>query len=137
MKQSTAIALFCIFFSLSSPVAYAQDFSSIDNDLQTLEDLINDTLTNTQEQQKLLDDLKKNLDESGNLIASYSITIQEQEKLLANLREQLNEMYETYRKQSALSARYAQNSKFWRNFTLVAIPVTAVISGGLVWVLVK
>jgi hypothetical protein len=26
-----------IFFSLSSPVASAQDFSSIDNDLQTLE----------------------------------------------------------------------------------------------------
>jgi hypothetical protein len=67
----TAIVIcFCVFFSLSSPVAFAQDFSSIDNDLQTLEDLINDTLTNTQEQQKLLEDLKKNLDESGILIAS-------------------------------------------------------------------
>jgi hypothetical protein len=37
MKQSIAFALLCTFFSLSSPVAYAQDFSSIDNDLQTLE----------------------------------------------------------------------------------------------------
>jgi septal ring factor EnvC (AmiA/AmiB activator) len=133
MKQSIAFALFYIFFSLSSPAAYAQDFSSIDNDLQTLEDLINDTLTNTQEQQKLLDDLKKNLDESGNLIASYANTITEQEKLLAGLREQLNAMYETYKKQSALSARYAQSSKFWRTFTLIAIPVTAVISGSVVW----
>jgi len=43
-------AVMCfIFFLLSSPVAFAQDFSSIDNDLQTLENLINDTLTNTQE----------------------------------------------------------------------------------------
>jgi hypothetical protein len=35
MKQSIAFALLCTFFSLSSPAAYAQDFSSIDNDLQT------------------------------------------------------------------------------------------------------
>ena len=135
-KYSTCsiVAVICfIFFSLSSRAAYAQDFSSIDNDLQTLETLINDTLVNTQEQQKLLEDLKKNLDESGNLIASYKNTIQEQENLLANLREQLNAMYETYRKQSALSARYAQSSKFWRTFTIIAIPVTAVISGTLVW----
>jgi len=133
MKQSIAFALFCVFSSLSSPVAFAQDFSSIDNDLQTLEDLINDTLTNTQEQQKLLENLKKNLDENGILIASYSNTIQEQENLLASLREQLNAMYETYRKQSALSARYEKNSKFWKTFTLIAIPVTAVISGTVVW----
>jgi len=68
-----AVICFCVFSSLSSPVAYAQDFSSIDNDLQTLESLINDTLINTQEQQKLLEDLKKNLDESGNLIANYTL----------------------------------------------------------------
>jgi len=133
MKQSIAFALLCTLFSLSSPAVFAQDFSSIDNDLQTLEDLINDTLVNTQEQQKLLEDLKRNLDESGNLIANYKNTIQEQENLLANLREQLNAMYETYRKQSALSARYAQSSKFWKTFTIVAIPVTALISGTVVW----
>ena len=114
MKQSIATVTCFIFFLLSSQAVYAQDFSSIDNDLQTLEFLINDTLTNTQEQQKLLEDLKKNLDESGNLIASYKNTITEQEKLLTGLREQLNAMYETYKKQSALSARYAQSSKFWK-----------------------
>jgi len=129
MKQSIAFALLCTLFSLSSPVVFAQDFSSIDNDLQTLESLINDTLTNTQEQQKLLEDLKRNLDESGILIANYENIITEQENLLAGLREQLNAMYETYRKQSALSARYEKNSKFWKTFTLIAIPVTAVISG--------
>jgi len=129
----TAAVICFIFSSLSSQAAFAQDFSSIDNDLQTLESLINDTLTNTQEQQKLLEDLKKNLDESGNLIASYENTITEQEKLLAGLREQLNAMYETYRKQSALSARYEKNSKFWKTFTLIAIPVTALISGVVGW----
>ena len=35
----TAAVICFIFFSLSSPVVFAQDFSSIDNDLQTLEDL--------------------------------------------------------------------------------------------------
>jgi septal ring factor EnvC (AmiA/AmiB activator) len=126
---TVAVLCFCVFSSLSSPVAFAQDFSSIDNDLAQLENLINDTLINTQEQQKLLEDLKQNLNESGILIANYENTITEQEKLLAGLREQLNAMYETYRKQSALSARYAQSSKFWKTFTLIAIPVTAVISG--------
>jgi len=58
MKQFTAAVICFIFFSLSSQAAYAQDFSSIDNDLQTLENLINDTLTNTQEQQKLLERAK-------------------------------------------------------------------------------
>ena len=82
MKQSIATVTCFIYFLLSSQAVYAQDFSSIDNDLQTLESLINDTLTNTQEQQKLLEDLKKNLDESGILIASYENTITEQEKLL-------------------------------------------------------
>jgi len=39
MKQSiTAVICFCVFSSLSSQAAYAQDFFSIDNDLQTLED---------------------------------------------------------------------------------------------------
>jgi len=122
-----------IFFSLSSQDAFAQDFSSIDNDLQTLESLINDTLTNTQEQQKLLEDLKQNLEKSGILIANYENTITEQENLLASLREQLNAMYETYRKQSALSARYAQSLKFWKTFSIIAIPVTALISGTVVW----
>jgi len=132
-RFTIAVICFCVFSSLSSQAAYAQDFSSIDNDLQTLESLINDTLINTQEQQKLLEDLKKNLDESGILIASYENTITEQEKLLAGLREQLNAMYETYKKQSALSARYAQNSKFWKTFTIITIPVTALVSGTVVW----
>jgi len=126
-----------VLLTVTSQAAFAQDFSSIDNDLQTLESLINDTLTNTQEQQKLLEGLKKNLDESGNLIANYSNIITEQENLLASLREQLDGMYETYRKQSALSARYAQSSKFWQTFTIIAIPVTALISGVVVWAICR
>jgi septal ring factor EnvC (AmiA/AmiB activator) len=133
MKKSAVFALVFFYYSLFSPVVWPQDFSSIDNDLQTLENLIADTIASTQEQQRLLDDLRANLNESGNLIASYENIIQEQEKLLANLQARLNEMSETYRTQSALSAKYARTSKFWRTFTLIAIPVTAAISGTIVW----
>jgi septal ring factor EnvC (AmiA/AmiB activator) len=125
----TAVVILFFFSYLSSPAVYSQDFSSIDQDLAQLESLINDSLANTQEQQKQLENLKQNLNESGNLIASYENTIKEQEKLLADLRKQLTAMSETYKTQSQLSARYEKNSKFWKTFTIVAIPVTAVISG--------
>jgi len=78
----TAAVIRFIFYSLSSQAVFEQDFSSIDNDLQTLEDL------------------KQNLIKNGNLIANYEKTITEQEKLPADLQKQLNAMYETYRKQS-------------------------------------
>ena len=110
----TAAVILFIFFSLSSPAVYSQDFSSIDQDLAQLESLINDSITNTQEQQKQLEDLKKNLTASANLIDNYETTIKEQEILLASLREQLTAMSETYKTQSQLSARYAQSSKFWK-----------------------
>jgi hypothetical protein len=133
MKHIAAFALIFSCYSLFSPVVWSQDFSSIDTDLQTLEALINDTIANTEEQQKLLEDLRANLNDSGNLIASYENIIQEQEKLLANLQLRLNEMSETYKTQSLLSAKYARTSKFWRTFTIIAIPVTAAISGTVVW----
>jgi septal ring factor EnvC (AmiA/AmiB activator) len=137
MKKYSAFVLLFLLFLLLSQAVYSQDFSSIDLDLAQLEDLINDTIANTREQQKLLEDLKKNLSESAELIANYSNIIQEQENLLANLRKQLTAMSETYKMQSQLSAKYARNSKFWRTFTLVAIPVTALVSGTIVWAAVK
>jgi len=137
MKKYSAFALFFFLFLLLPQAVFSQDFSSIDLDLAQLEDLINDTIANTLEQQKLLEDLKKNLSESAELIADYSNIIQEQENLLASLRKQLTAMSETYKMQSQLSAKYARNSKFWRTFTLIAIPVTALVSGGIVWAAVK
>jgi len=133
MRPYAAPFLFFIFFSLFSRAVFSQDFSSIDTDLQALENLINDTIANTQEQQKLLEDLKQNLNKSGALIESYERIITEQENLLAGLRVQLNEMSETYRMQSQLSVRYAQSSKFWRTFTIIAIPAAALISGTAAW----
>ena len=125
----TAAGLLFALFLLSSQALFARDFSSLDSDLQQLENLINDTLVSTEEQQKLLDNLKSSLNASGILIASYENIIKEQENLLQELQTQLSEMSETYKMRSSLSARSAQSSKFWRNFTLIAIPVTAVISG--------
>jgi len=136
MQKSALKSVFALFFfcsSLFSQAVYAQGFSSIDNDLQTLENLLNDTIANTEEQQKLLEDLKTNLNESEELIDSYERTIQEQEALLRDLQARLNEMSEIYRTQSLLSARYAKSSKFWRIFTMVAIPLTAAVSGFIGW----
>jgi septal ring factor EnvC (AmiA/AmiB activator) len=133
MKKLPAFALFCTFSLLFSRAAWSQDFSSIDRDLEQLEGLINDTLQNIEEQQKLLEDLKQSLSESGNLIENYERIITERELLLLNLQAQLNAMSETYRKQSALLAKYERSSKFWKHFTLIGIPSAAAISGLIVW----
>ena len=125
--------LFYILFLLLSQGVSAQDFSSVDNDLQQLEDLIKDTIANTEEQQKLLDNLRESLNESETLIVDYENRITEQESLLQNLQAQLQAMSETYSRQSALSGRSERRLRFWRNFTLVGIPATAVISGLFVW----
>jgi len=138
LKSLKLISALSFLYFLALPQAvYAQDFSSINQDLNQLELLIQDTLNNTEEQQRLLEDLKQNLTESGNIIDSYGSTIQEQENLLLTLREQLNEMSETYRKQSQLSAKYEESSRFWKTFTLIAIPVTALISGTIVWLVMR
>jgi len=44
---STAVVLLFALSSLFSQVAFAQDFSSLDNDLAQLENLIQDTIANT------------------------------------------------------------------------------------------
>ena len=118
---------------LFSPELYSQDFSSIGRDLDQLESLITDTMRNTEEQQRLLESLQQQLNESGNLIGDYENITNRQELLLEELQNRLNEMSETYRRQSSLSAKYEKSSKFWRTFTLIAVPVTAALSGSLVW----
>jgi septal ring factor EnvC (AmiA/AmiB activator) len=130
-----AAALFFTWLLLLPQAVSAQDFSSLDKDLTALERLIQDTIKNSGEQQKQLDDLRKNLAESGELIGTYESIITEQENLLKDLQERLNAMSETYRKQSALSARYEKSSRFWRTFTLAAVPSAALLSGVLVWAL--
>ena len=136
-KNIPFFAFFCVFSLVLPPAALPQDFSSIDSDLQRLETLITNTLSNTEEQQKLLEDLRKNLDESGNLIESYETTIAGQENLLRTLQTRLTEMSEIYRTQSSLSAKYEASSKFWKTFTLIGIPAAALLSGGLIWALAR
>ena len=130
MKIYAAFILYFFFCLLSSQALFSQDFSSVDSDLALLENLIADTLLNTEKQQKLLDDLRKSLDEKGNIING-------QENLLKDLQARLSEMSETYRMQSALSVKYERRSRFWRTFTLIAIPATAIASGAVVWGLSK
>jgi DNA repair ATPase RecN len=138
MRSSPPFSAIVFFFTLSlllPQAAFSQDFSSIDKDLSALESLIQDTLENSEVQQKQLDDLRKNLIESGELLDSYESIIAGQENLLRDLQERLNEMSETYRKQSALSAKYEKSSRFWRTFTLIAVPTAALLSSGLVFAL--
>jgi septal ring factor EnvC (AmiA/AmiB activator) len=130
-----AIVLFSILSSLFSPAAFSQDFSSIDRDLSELESLIQNTLESSEEQQKQLDDLRRNLAESGTLIGNYESIIAGRETLLRDLQARLNEMSEAYRMQSALSAKYERSSRFWKTWTLIAVPAAALLSGGLVWAL--
>jgi len=137
LKLIPAFAFCCIFSLLFPPAALPQDFSSIDSDLQQLENLITSTLSNTEEQQKLLEDLRKSLDESGSLIGNYESIIAGQESLLRSLQTRLTEMSEIYRTQSSLSAKYEKNSKFWKTFTLIGLPTAALLSGGIVWALAK
>jgi hypothetical protein len=131
--KKTFFALLCILSSLFSPELFCQDFSSIDRDLAELETLIQDTLSNSEEQLKQLDDLQRNLAESGALISSYERIITEREGLLKDLQARLSEMSEIYRTQSALSRTYERSSRFWRTFTLTAVPSAALLSGLLVW----
>jgi septal ring factor EnvC (AmiA/AmiB activator) len=136
MTLPCRIAALLLACSLLLPqAASSQDFSSIGGDLLELENLIHDTLENSRAQLKQLDDLQKNLAESEVLIRNYESIIQERENLLRDLQIRLSEMSETYRRQSALSAKYERNSRFWRTFTLIAVPTAALLSGGLVWAL--
>jgi septal ring factor EnvC (AmiA/AmiB activator) len=127
----------CILSSLFSPAVFSQDFSSIDSDLSALETLIQDTLSNSEEQMKQLKDLQQNLTESGALLRTYESIIQERENLLKDLQTRLSEMSAIYKTQSDLSAKYEKNSKFWRTFTLIALPSAALLSGGLVWAVTR
>jgi chromosome segregation ATPase len=138
MKSSKPFPAFVILFAcflLSPQAAFSQDFSSLDRDLSELETLIQDTLANSEAQQKQLEDLRQTLKESGELIGTYESIIIERETLLRDLQTRLDALSEIYRKQSALSARYERSSRFWRTFTLIAVPTAAVLSGGLVWAL--
>jgi septal ring factor EnvC (AmiA/AmiB activator) len=130
-----ASVLFCTLSLLLPRAAFCQDFSSIDKDLSALESLILDTLENSEAQQKQMEDLRKNLAESGELLRNYETIIAERERLLKDLRERLAEMSETYRMQSSLSAKYEKSSRFWKTFTLIAVPAAALLSGSLVWAL--
>jgi chromosome segregation ATPase len=115
----------CLISLLLSLPLYSQEQPSIYDNLERLESLLLDTLNNSEAQSKQLENLNTTLAENERIM-------QEREQLLTDLRTQLTEMSETFQKQSDLSAKLERNSKFWKTFTLVGLPVTAAISGGVV-----
>jgi septal ring factor EnvC (AmiA/AmiB activator) len=82
------------------------DFSSIDSNLEELENLITNTLNNSETLMRQLEDLSLTLNERERLIS-------EQENLLTELQKQLHEMSETYRTLSQYSKSLEAKSKFW------------------------
>ena len=97
--------------------------------------MILDTLKNSETQMQQLDDLRRNLAESEALIGNYETIITERERLLRDLQTRLNEMSEISKRQSDLSRKYAESSRFWKTFTLIALPTAALLGGGLGWIL--
>ena len=115
----------CFFSSLLfSQAVWPQGFSSIGSDLSALENLIQ----MKSEKLKMRGCLQS--ERVGNKPRLQTITF-----FISNFSFvlRLNEMYAIYTMQSALSAKYEKSSKFWKTFTLIAVPVTAAISGGVVW----
>jgi hypothetical protein len=84
--------------------------------------LIVDTLNSSEELNQQLADLSQ-------VLSERELSIQEQEKLLTELRTQLNEMSVTYKTLTQYSKSLEASSRFWKNFTIIGIPVAAVISG--------
>jgi septal ring factor EnvC (AmiA/AmiB activator) len=98
--RSTACFL---LVSLSSSALFAQeqspDFSSIDRNLEALETLISDTLSNSETLTRQLQDLQQNLTEQERILSERETSIAAQESLLRELRQQLSEMSQTYKAQ--------------------------------------
>jgi septal ring factor EnvC (AmiA/AmiB activator) len=119
-------AVFALLLLPFSSALYAQesspDFSSIDSNLEKLENLITDTLNTSETLTAQLEDLSLTLNERERLI-------DEQENLLRELRKELAGMSETYRTLSSSSKKLEASSKFWRTFTAIGIPAAALISG--------
>jgi uncharacterized protein HemX len=126
--QSAKILVLPILLLALSPALFAQesqpDLSDIDKSLEELQSLIEDTLSNEQQQTQRLDNLNQILAENERLLS-------ERETLLQTLKTQLADLSETYKRQSELSKKYERDSRFWRTFTLVGIPAAVVISGGV------
>jgi septal ring factor EnvC (AmiA/AmiB activator) len=139
-KPFPAIAL-CFLLSLPAlpPAAFSQelppqpspDFAGIEQNLSALESLIADTLNNNEALTRQLRDLKANLQTQEALLNEREASMTAQEHLLKELRSDLTEMSEIYKEQSDLSKSYERSSRFWKTFSLIAVPATALLSGSL------
>jgi septal ring factor EnvC (AmiA/AmiB activator) len=128
----------CMFFCAVLPqVLYSQDasgqadFSTIDSQLEELENLISDTISCNETLEKQLRDLKENLTRQERISLGRENSTAGQEDLLKKLRSELGEMSVTYKAQSDLSAKYEKSSRFWKIFTLVGIPLAILLSSGV------
>jgi hypothetical protein len=86
------------------------------------------------------------LAERGELLGTYESIIAERESLLRDLQTRLSGMEfrsAKLRKPIPMGTKFphcasfwiGSSSRFWRTFTLIAVPAAALLSGGLVWAL--
>jgi hypothetical protein len=138
LKRFFLSGIICSLFWLVWPSAVfsqeeeplpSPDFIGIAENLNALERLIEDTLSENEVQMRQLADLQANLSEQEAILNEREASMNEQERLLEGLREQLREMSRIYREQSDLSGSYERSSRFWRRFTLIGVPAAVVISG--------
>ena len=143
LTASLVCALVSFLFSSVLPSAFsAQEpppsFSSVADNLTTLENLIAATLSDNETLTQQLQNLQRNLSERETLLTgreqalhTKETSLTAQENLLKELRQQLGEMSSIYKEQSRLSAKYERKSRRWKTITLIGIPAAALLSGGI------
>jgi hypothetical protein len=102
-------------------------FSNIDQALN----LMSDSMNNEEAVILQLEELKRNSIEQEQILNEKEASIAEQERLLLELRQRLEGMSQIYREQSILYEKSAASSRFWKRFSLIALPVAALLSGGI------
>jgi len=136
LKRTLCVLLFCAvslqaLLPQESPSSQSPGFAEIESDLEKLENLITDTLSNNEQLSLQLRDLEENLNEHETLLSGKEALIDRQENLLRELGTRLESMSQIYREQSLLSKKSARSSKFWKTFTIIGIPAAALLSGGV------
>jgi chromosome segregation ATPase len=112
-------------------------FGSIYAGLDSLETLMNAMHERNETLQSDINNLETNLAQSGELLHERNASIARLQALLTDLKTQSDAMREAYKRQRQSLQKSEQRLRNWRLFALVALPITAVISGGLTLLLAE
>ena len=137
MRSRRCIGALCLFWLCLPLSAQEAPFGSIYTGLDSLETLMNAMQTQNERLQGDINNLETNLAQSGALLNERDASIARLQALLRDLKTQSDAMREAYKRQSHSLQKSEQRLRNWRLFALAALPITAVISGGLTLLLVE